>query len=143
MDKVQKIRAEVERLHKEYRRKEGAWHYRKALRTVLFLIDTMQEDPVSGDLEEAAIMAAMLKNDIPKEHLHEYPYNEYGRRKFIEGVQWKEQQMMKKAIDGVVTFDYYGDDDKTYGCIAHDSFCLEDFGLKDMDKVKMILIKED
>lgn len=34
-------------------------------------------------------------------------------------------------------------DDKTYGCIAHDSFCLEDFGLKDMDKVKMILIKDD
>ena len=57
--------------------------------------------------------------------------------------QWQKEQMMAKAVDGVVTFDYYGDDNKTYGCIAHDSFCLEDFGLKDMDKVKMILIKED
>lgn len=61
---------------------------------------------------------------------------------FIDSLQ-EEQQMMAKAVDGVITFDYYGDDDKTYGCIAHDSFCLEDFGLKDTDKVKMILIKED
>lgn len=53
------------------------------------------------------------------------------------------EQMMAKAIDGDITFDYYGDDDKTYGCIAHDSFCLEDKGLKDRDKVKLIIIKED
>lgn len=53
------------------------------------------------------------------------------------------QQMMVKAIDGDITFDYYGDDDKIYGCIAHNSFCLEDFGLKDRDKVKVIVIKED
>ena len=53
------------------------------------------------------------------------------------------QQMIAKAIDGVIAIDYYGDDDKTYGCIAHDSFCLEDMDLKDMDKVKIILIKED
>lgn len=58
------------------------------------------------------------------------------------GMRLQKKQMMAKAVDGVVAFDYYGDDDKTYGCIAHDSFCLEDFGLKDMDKVKMILIKE-
>lgn len=55
----------------------------------------------------------------------------------------KIEQMMTKAIDGDVTFDYYGDDDKTYGCIAHDSFCLEDFGLKDRDKVKVIIIKDE
>ncbi len=53
------------------------------------------------------------------------------------------EQMMAKAIDGVVTFDYYDAGDKTYGCVAHESFCLEDFGLKDMDKVKMIIIKQD
>jgi hypothetical protein len=58
------------------------------------------------------------------------------------GMRLQKKQMMAKAVDGVVAFDYYGDDDKTYGLIAHNSFCLEDFGLKDMDKVKMILIKE-
>lgn len=52
------------------------------------------------------------------------------------------EQLMAKAVDGNITFDYYGDDDKTYGCIAHNSFCLEDLGLKDTDKVKMVLIKE-
>ena len=60
----------------------------------------------------------------------------------IQALQQKEQ-MMAKAIDGDITFDYYGDGDKTYGCIAHNSFCLEDFGLKDRDKVKIIVIKED
>ena len=58
------------------------------------------------------------------------------------GMRLQKEQMMAKAIDGDITFDYYGDDDKTYGCIAHDSFCLEDFGLKDRDKVKVIVIKE-
>lgn len=53
------------------------------------------------------------------------------------------QQMMKDAVDGLVTFDYYGNDNKTYGCIVHDPICLDDVGLKDTDKVKMILIKED
>ena len=66
---------------------------------------------------------------------------------FKEGVETgrkeMEEQMMSKAIDGDITFDYYGDDDKTYGCIAHNSFCLEDFGLKDRDKAKVIVIKED
>ena len=60
----------------------------------------------------------------------------------IHFAEWQKEQMMAKAVDGDITFDYYGDDDKTYGCIAHDSFCLEDFGLKDRDKVKVFVIKE-
>ena len=51
--------------------------------------------------------------------------------------------VMKNAKDGVITFDYYGDNDKIYGCIAHDSFSLEELGLKDGDKVKLIIIKEE
>jgi hypothetical protein len=61
----------------------------------------------------------------------------------IEMANWQMQQMMKNAKDGVITFDYYGDNDKIYGCIAHDSFSLEELGLKDGDKVKLIIIKED
>jgi hypothetical protein len=60
-----------------------------------------------------------------------------------DGANWQRQQMMKNAKDGIITFDYYGDNDKIYGCIAHDSFSLEELGLKDGDKVKMIIIKED
>ena len=44
-NKVQKIREEVERLHNEYRNKKGALYFRKALRTVLFIIDSLQEEP--------------------------------------------------------------------------------------------------
>lgn len=215
MDKLAKVRAEVERLHKEYRRKEGAWHYRKALRTVLFLIDTMQkepvkikkgfkyrclsdmvnkdtgniafigdkiylapkdntlvseengwlcdtsenasnfelvEEPVSEDLEDAANNAviSVIPSFGQKNSDGSYvsSYRDCFKREefinlFIDGAKWKKEQMIAKAIDGVVTFDYYGDDDKTYGCIAHDSFCLEDFGLNDHDKVKVIVIKED
>lgn len=53
----------------------------------------------------------------------------------------REQQMMAKAIDGVVTFDYY-EGDKAYGCVAHDSFCYEDWGLKDRDEVKILILKK-
>lgn len=60
----------------------------------------------------------------------------------IEMASWQVQQIIKNAKDGVITFDYYGDNDKTYGCIAHDSFSLEELGLKDGDKVKLIIIKE-
>ncbi len=61
---------------------------------------------------------------------------------YKHGFEDCKEQMMAKAVDGVIIFDYYSGD-KTYGCIAHDSFCLEDFGLKDRDKVKVIVIKEE
>lgn len=94
-----------------------------------------QEMPVSVDLENAAFDYAEACKYKGGEKLLCVEH-------FKAGSQWKEQQMMVKAIDGDITFDYYGDDDKTYGCIAHDSFRLEDFGLKDRDKVKIIVIKE-
>lgn len=114
---------------------------------ILGIINTLDvkevEETVSEELEEA------IKEHTEKERLRKA---ELGLPFFMPtdfvsgfkaGAQWQKKQMMAKTIDGDVTFDYYGDDDKTYGCIAHDSFCLEDFGLKDFDKVKMILIKED
>lgn len=66
-----------------------------------------------------------------------------GYRTALLAINDYEQQMIKETKDGVITFDYYGDNDKIYGCIAHDSFCLEELGLKDGDKVKLIIIKED
>jgi hypothetical protein len=51
--------------------------------------------------------------------------------------------MMAKAIDGYATFEFYGFDSKTYGTITHDLICLDDFGLKNADKVKVIVIKKD
>lgn len=100
-------------------------------------IEYLKEESVSDDLEEAA-----------KEQARSYGYmtEDYEFKENVEsfktGAQWRKKQMMAKAVDGVVTFDYYKGD-KTYGCIAHDSFCLEDLGLKDTDKVKMIIVKDE
>jgi len=81
---------------------------------------------------------AQLQKEQFEKTLKDRIINAYNR-----GMKQMKKQMMVNAIDGDITFDYYGDDDKIYGCIAHDSFCLEDFGLKDRDKVKVIVIKED
>ena len=116
---------------------------------ILQIIDSLEE-PVSEGLEDAS--KEWLRPQLDKS------YANYGETKMMElthfdgyamldaiefGAQWQKEQMMAKAVDGDITFDYYGDDDKTYGCIAHDSFCLEDFGLKDRNKVKVIVINED
>jgi hypothetical protein len=94
---------------------------------------SMQEVPISEDLEDAAYQYANC-----------FPNNfSMASMAFIKGGKWQKQQIMKNAKDGVITFDYYGDNDKIYGCIAHDSFSLEELGLKDGDKVKLIIIKED
>ena len=45
----ERIREEIERLHEEYRGKKGDADVRRALRTVLFFIDSMQENPKSTE----------------------------------------------------------------------------------------------
>ena len=86
---------------------------------------------------------AELEQGFIDQHLDKYDRMPTFLDAIEYGMRLQKEQMMAKAIDGDITFDYYGDDDKTYGCIAHDSFCLEDFGLEDRDKVKVIVIKED
>ena len=111
------------------------WLDEQRMEAIGMAVKALQEEPVSDDLEEAAIQFATDtetgKVDVVKQS------------SFFWGAIYHKQQMMAKAIDGVVTFDYYDSGDKTYGCVAHDSFCLENFGLKDRDKVKVIVIKED
>lgn len=49
MTDKERIREEIERLHEEYRGKKGDADVRRALRTVLFFIDSMQEKPKSTE----------------------------------------------------------------------------------------------
>lgn len=86
---------------------------------------------------------AELEQGFIDQHLDKYQRMPTFLDAIEYGMKLKEQQLMAKAVDGDITFDYYGDDDKIYGCIAHNSFCLEDFGLEDRDKVKVIVIKEE
>ena len=147
-EKLLAIRVEIERLKAEqlaiFSKGEDedscgdALTHIGAYNQLLSFINSLLEEPVSEDLEKAA-----------EEQARSYGYmtEDYEFRENVEsfkaGAEWQKEQMMAKAIDGDITFDYYGDDDKTYGCIAHDSFCLEDFGLKDTDKVKVIILKDN
>lgn len=86
----------------------------------------LQEEPVSEDLEEAA---QRYNEDMswcweaPK-----YPHLEA----FKAGAKWQKEQMMAKAVDGTARPDY------------NEIWCnLASSNLKDGDKVKVIVIKED
>lgn len=96
------------------------------------------EEPVSEELEEEIIRYIGYPQEVDED-----VSTTMIRKAARHFANWQKEKMMKHAVEGVITFDYYGDGDKTYGCIAHDSFCLEDMGLKDGDKVKLIIIKEN
>ena len=159
-DKVQKIREEVERLHNEYRNKKGALYFRKALRTVLFIIDSLQEEPkdkckgcnnVKGCItcvdgsEWAHIEESVSEIDFEQE-LYKY----FGQVKdFTLGMRIAKRfyeigrnYLMKDAIDTVVKVDAGGYPyvDRTIELYDYD----KDIPLaKKGDKVKIVVIKED
>ena len=159
MKDKEKIRAEIEKIKviiQSYRVKsdfsEGYFigqeslleHFEK-------FVNSMQEEPVSEDMWEESKQYALRQVFASTDAvMTEQAYLSLKLFSGFEiavahkdGANWQKKQMMKNAKDGVITFDYYGDNDKIYGCIAHDSFSLEELGLKDGDKVKMIIIKED
>lgn len=155
--------AEIERLVNNY---DKALDYEAALEDVRNFIDSLEvkksaetqhvnetckengnsltQQPVSEELETFA----KKESEAFAEREYEIGYidrNALGKGYYwgcIDGAKWKKEQMMAKAVDGVVTFDYY-EGDKAYGCVAHDSFCLEDLGLKDRDEVKILILKSN
>ena len=122
IDKVQKIREEVERIQ--------LYTQSEVLKQVLDYIDEVQKEPVSEDLEEAA-----------KEHR---AHGNYGgdinlamEDSFKLGSNWKEQQMIANAIDAEILENYNGK------VIKYDDTILDEklSNCKVFDKVKVILIK--
>jgi hypothetical protein len=83
-DKVQKIRKEVEKLH-------GNPYYMMAVKDVLAIIDPLQEEPISEDLEEASFdYAEACKYDggeklLCVEH-------------FKAGAKWQKEQFEKNRL---------------------------------------------
>lgn len=124
-EKLTKVRAEVERLHNEYRNKKGALYFRKALRTVLFIIDSMQEEPkecmyskdnytdedrkvlCDGCEEECeyAQNGKPVSEDLQKamyldENGNPTPAKETEYTKgFLKGANWQKEQLLAKAFD--------------------------------------------
>jgi hypothetical protein len=135
MTDKEKIKAEIERL-----KENGCASPIVICDTLLAFIDSLQEEPVSDDLEIAACQSFNCAcEDLNKEdkdsatYVKEY-FKELWMCAFKDGAHWKEQQMMKAAIDAQVVLG------------PNDNHVLMN-GLfnnyKYHDKVKLIIIKED
>lgn len=106
-----------------------------ALQGVLCFYDSMQEEPVSEDLEKAAINYMKTENP-PIWGLHDG---------FIAGANWQKQQMMKDAYDAYVS--YIRDNSEAVVFLNNTSITMPShFPKRDLDegdKLKVIAIKED
>lgn len=114
-DKVQKIREEVERIQ--------LYTQSGVLKQILDFIDSLREEPVGEELEEAA--NAYISN--------ENNYSHSRTDTFKAGARWQKKQMMKDAVESKVTITSKG--------ILLEDLRIEDFDYE--DKVKLIIIKED
>ena len=136
-DKVQKIREEIERLFNHvkdsnFESDSGAFYY---LKDLLDFIDSMQEEPVSEDLEKAI---RKYEQRLEKENPATEAYDFASAIRF--GANWQKEQMMAKAVDIEVKVDAGG-----YPYIPQMELYDYDKDIplaKKGDKYKVILIKE-
>ena len=125
---VKQIKAEIERLYKEAKeepytgRMEGRL---EALDKLDAFIDSLEEEPVSEDLEKAAVEAFKHIVDSDKNNFYEI---------FKAGANWQKEQMLKDAVNGEVGYwniTGLSINMKLPKCIDED------------DKVKVIIVKEE
>lgn len=143
IDKVQKIREEVERIQ--------LYTQSEVLKKVLDYMDEVQKEPVSEELEEAAITAAdedMQGRQIMEEsNENRQLYSRIFRRGFKDGAKWKKEQLMAKAIDAVISQVPCSNEIILYNpASVHFSYLPQEMnklGVNKGDKVKVIVIKED
>ena len=108
---------------------------------ILSFIDSLQEEPVSEDLEEAANNA--LNNVL---NTHEIVNVRSCLEMFRLGAKWQKEQMMAKGVDGVVHhFEKCGVASVHYNdpTGVPMSYFMSPKGIFAGDKVKIIVIKED
>ena len=98
---------------------------------ILPFIDTMQEEPISDDLENAA-------EDYCKSTLVGSYYIK--KNAFKAGMKKMKEQMMAKAIDGYVIEDI---EEGNGDFLLSADYLPKSIGLKDQQRVKVIVIKED
>ena len=138
-DKIQKIREEVEKLKSQLLR--GACSSQVTMETrckeeayneVLAILDTMQEEPASEELEEAS------RNYTDNEEYGDDVYFSI-KASFQAGAKWHKEQMMAKAIDGYVIEDV---EEGNGDFLLSADYLPKSMGLKDQQRVKVIVIKE-
>lgn len=97
----------------------------------LNFIDTMEEEPVSEDLEEAVNAYIGYAPEVDESS------STYGKRQaFKAGAEWQKQQMMKNAVKGGCFS--YRNGYKHISCDIDEKLTDIKFG----DKIKVIVIKE-
>lgn len=138
-NKVQKIREEVVRIHKLLPVMDGDNIYvnyaDRICTTIEMYIDSLQEEPVSEDLEQAIdnYLATYWGGEKEKQD------RPFLKKMAIHFSNWQKQQMLKDTVEAEVQW--------------HDGFLLmydehevEDLLLPDIkvgDKVRLAVIKED
>lgn len=94
------------------------------------IVDSQPEEPVNEELEKVAYEYSLYPVAPSKFVLAE--------QGFKDGANWQKQQLMKKAIEGIVTTNIDGWINVMTGFIRP-----EEAGANFGDKVKLIIIKED
>ncbi len=117
--------------------KENKDYYRGKAEAYREMISFLEPPSLSGDLEKDA-MDYYLADTMNEAH-----YAEGGQivprainDAYIAGRLAEREKMMKKAVDVVVW-------DAGVEFAPHPCISVEDFNLKDGDKVKLIIVKED
>ena len=149
-DKVQKIREAVEKRYEYWREKEFNSHSIESeirmseCQHLLLMLNSLQEETVSEELDEAAKADAMIER--PDDTEVGYDLNRYGG--FISGAQWQKEQLMKNVVlETEVLRDSDGDGVDTpyesWLTLANTEIpeLPESLGLEEGDKVKVIIVK--
>lgn len=131
MTDKEKIRVEIERRLKGL--SDGCVGQRFAYQTLLSFIDSLQEEPVSEELEEE--IDAWCQNVITG-----LPIVKEAARHFAD---WQKQQMMKDAVHAIVDSPFRMEFPNIYPDYRELKDYCDKNGIKDDDKVKLIIIKED
>ena len=133
IDKVQKIREEVQRLMNELIQEKERGYGSDIddacileLQNVLTFIDSLKEEPTSEDLKKFA---------------EEWDESLYRSDAVIAGANWQKEKMMAKAIDGHIYRQYMEDGVSIdYGVEANLDVHKHNFA--DGDIVRVVVIKE-
>lgn len=163
MDKVQKIREEVARLQKRAEHNFGIsltenerqfWLGESNVLTLIGnYIDTMQEEPVNEDLEEAAHEYADLRMSNYETAFYAFmsgaKWQKAKDQETIElaedhamlaGMEKMKEEMMKDAVGGYVIEDT---EEGNGDFLLSAEYIPASMGLKDRQKVKVIILKDE
>lgn len=148
IDKVQKIREDVEKRYEYWREKEFNSHSIESeirmseCQHLLLMLDSSQEEPVSEELDKEMdnYLSTVFSKDMDGGKPRFTTWFRALRKTAIHFANWHKEQMMKDATEAYIRRNRYTKQNVLNGfsvtCDAIQKF-------NDGDKVKVIVIKED